>query len=418
MAWVRKKGRGRDARWRVCWRDPDGVQRSRTVRSKSAADELVREVEHVVGTGHRWEAPGAAPRSTLEDAFVAYVTHARRFRAAATVRNYLTAHIQFVEWLTVRLRRTPVVGDLTTGHLEAFHGHLVDSGRAEATANLRVVAVQSAWQWLDRSEDWQSAGVPPARKIEMRAPVRPLPVKPTWEQMDAAIRAARDGRGVGRQEWRARMMIVMRCTGLRASQALRLRWDDVDLDAATLVVRGELGKSRAERFGRTVPLAAPLVAELAGWGVRDGWLIAPHKADRTSATWRTAKVWEAAGVPDEVWRGHPHHAFRGGMESELLDAGAHADAVDYLVGHAVGHHGGGAAVRQSYTDVRWRRLVEAVAHVPPVGGPYRLAADPACQTCHGHGVLGVYLERCECVTWRDAGAGQLRRLQRARGGER
>lgn len=60
-------------------------------------------------------------------------------------------------------------------------------------------------------------------------------------------------------------------TGLRRGEALALRWSDIDLDCAMLVVRGTLGRvggkliitePKTDRSRRSVPLSAPLVAIL------------------------------------------------------------------------------------------------------------------------------------------------------------
>jgi integrase len=83
--------------------------------------------------------------------------------------------------------------------------------------------------------------------------------------------------------WRARLCTLLRFTGLRVDeQVMKLRWSDVDLERAELTIRGELGKSAAEREGRIVPISPHLVEILSGWGVREGYLVGTHKEDRVS----------------------------------------------------------------------------------------------------------------------------------------
>jgi hypothetical protein len=79
---------------------------------------------------------------------------------------------------------------------------------------------------------------------------------------------------------------------------------------------------------------------------------------RTARARDAARGWERAGVRPEVWRGRPHHAFRRGLVSGLKRAGADADAVEHLVGHALGSRG-------AYIDLDNLPLDEAVALIPP-----------------------------------------------------
>lgn len=352
MAHFEKRGEGR---WRVRWRDPDGVERSRTVRSLAAARQLVRDVERVVDVGGRWEPPAAAPRRKLEDGFVDYLADLRRTRTAETVRNYVAALGQFVDFANAQLGRAPLVGDLTKALLSQWHGALLSAGKAASTANLRAVAVMAAWRWLEDSDAWGDA-TPRARRVEL-TPVAWAPVRaPTWAQMDAVIVA---GERDGRAPWRARLAIVLRCTGLRLRQAMRLQWADLDLDAAELTIRGELGKSRQEKSGRRIPVSAHLVAEASTWGRREGWLLGPHLAQRDDPSWRMGRLWAAASVDEVFWR-RPHHAFRYGFESGLKRLGADSEAVEHLVGHSV------KGARAYYIDRGALPLREAVDLVPPI----------------------------------------------------
>jgi integrase len=157
--------------------------------------------------------------------------------------------------------------------------------------------------------------------------------------------------------WRARMCTVLRFTGLRVDeQVLQLRWDDVDLESAELYLRGELGKSQAERSGRTLPLAPQLVELMAGWGVREGWLVAPSKNDRHADPRHTAQLWRAAEVPERVWGAGPgrhkarvHHAFRAGFKTGLSRLGIASEVRDYLVGH---HRGVDEHYLDTYAQAR------------------------------------------------------------------
>jgi site-specific recombinase XerD len=382
MASVEKKGR----KYLVRWRDPDGSQRTRTCPDADTARRLRLEVERSTALGIRWEPADAHALPVLLEVdaegepagmFADYL-HARRARLAdGTQRHYDRALRRFAVWLEGRAprRRRLTVDLLTRDTVEAWFGDLVrDDGDdlGISTARLYVSAVMSAWEWGYDSDTYGDV-VPRPRKPDLPvAPSTPA-AAPTWAQMDAAIasawRLASTCRTSLEREgwtWRARLCTLLRFTGLRVDeQAMRLRWDDVDLAAGRLLIRGELGKSRQERAGRELPLSPHLVEHMAGWGTREGWILAPHVTLRHSRPTHMAEIWQGSGVPERVWGVGPgrsktqvHHAFRKGFKTGLSALGVTQEVRDYLVGH---HRG----IDEHYLDTA-EQAREAVGRIPPL----------------------------------------------------
>lgn len=390
MASIRKRGR----KYIVRWRDPDGTERIRTVPDFDTAKKLQRDVERTVALGRRWE---PADRHALPELAVItrvegeeritaglvhdYLADRARLFGSETVRSYSRALALFVAQIRSEnpTRRRLTVDLLTKEAVGRFYDQLIADGRAISTARLRVTPLQGMWEWGyedDRYGDY--LGRP--RRLEMPTPVYTPARAPTWAEMDACIwaawRMARRKTSPGRypnieRMWRYRLAILLRFTGLRVDQAMRLTWDDVDIDRGTLVVRGELGKSRQERAGRIVPLSEHLLEHLAGWGVREGWLVAPNKTDRGSISWRMARIWSQSGVPEAVWKGHPHHTFRKGFTSSLKRLGADTEAVEYLVGHST------KGARAHYLDPDALPLRDVVALIPALTPDVVLAIKSA-----------------------------------------
>lgn len=356
MASIEKRGEGR---YVVRWRDPDGRARARSAPDARTARALLGEIERSIALGRRWEPPDhAAPTALVElddegevvgGVFADYLDDRARVLAPATMRNVDRALTWFLKFLQQRYptRRTFGVHDLTREHLVGYDAWNVTRGNAVGTRRMRVEHVQAAWAW---AADQEIPGVGRPRTIEMPEWTGRIVAAPTWEQMDAAVAHLQSA-------WRRRLGIVMRYTGLRVEQAKRIRWDDVDLDRAQLRVRTELGKTRAERTGRVVPISRHLVAELRTWARKSDAVV--HGAKISQAT-QFARAWEAAGVPTEVWDGRAQHAFRAGFQSELTRAGASVEAIEYLVGHAL------RGVRGHYI-APWALPLEAtVALIPPM----------------------------------------------------
>jgi len=168
--------------------------------------------------------------------------------------------------------------------------------------------------------------VPVPEVVPFKAPPKARTRAVTWHQLDAVI-AQSHGR-------HRKLLVLMRYTGRRVNQAMQLLWSDVDMKRAILHLRPELGKSTAEKVGREIPMSPHLVAELAMWGTRSGYL-API-GDKTSRKPRGRDVWrfwERAGIDPMYWRGRPHHAFRKALISCLKAQGIDPEAIEYYVGH-------------------------------------------------------------------------------------
>lgn len=358
----RKEGRG----FQVRWRDPDGTQRSRSFEARRTAEVFKREVEEFESLGRRWEPPRVREAPALDDVLKEYLRHRARAKELGTVEHDAKTLNVYLRFLHQREGVRPLLVTLWSRDLhEEFYDWLrvtplknktKPPGLAMCEKHLR--RVELAWKWADDQEKYEPF-VPRYRRIdELKSlPSEPI-VAPSWDDMDACILAS-DG-------WLQRVLIVQRYTGLRVQQVMRLRWPDVDLDRAILTIRGELGKSKSEKAGRIIPISSHLVAELAGWGCREGWLV---ESGRTGAQQRVVRArdvcrtWARAGVSEEIWAKRPNHAFRKGVVSGLKAAGADIDAIEVLVGHKL------PGQRSVYTDPNALPMREAVALIPAIGNP-------------------------------------------------
>lgn len=293
----------------------------------------------------------------------AFVEHRALRLAPRTLHRYSENLDIFVRFLRERQPKGPISALLLSRPLlEDYYAWLCRAenglhGRAREPDTARKIAevVQLMWSWAEESERWPGQ-IPRPRKIEMvRSDPQPV-VAPTWAEMDACIAAANG--------WHRQLVTFLRYTGLRVGETMLIEWRDVDLERGALSLRPEISKTGA---GRVLPLSPHLLDEIAGWGVREGFLVPSGrlKGDRYRLVRARdiARAWERAGVRPEAWQGRPDHAFRRGYKSGLLSIGANPDAVDFLQGHALGRGGARARYIDPYAALPLR---ETVSMVPPI----------------------------------------------------
>lgn len=355
MASVKQRG---DA-WVVRWRDGGRGSRAHqtSVSTERAAHALAEEIDRAIERYGRYEPARRTGPTSLRTVLEGFIADSARRNATGTTRNYAQHLRLFRDWVGDR-----DVDALSFALLSDYQRHLAATetgrhlhGRGPNTIQKHFAAIELCWSWAwQRQARGDYHGVPQPDSLGLKRAPSPEKRAPTWTQMDDAIEAA-DG-------WQQDLYVVMRCTGLRVSQALGIRWDDLrlDLEVPLLHVRPELGKSRQEKRGRWVPVAPVLMAILAGWGRREGFVV-PCERERREARARDAqRAWARAGVDPAVWDGCAHHAFRAGFQSGLKRAGADDEAVKFLVGHSTG-------VRSRYVGPDALPLVAAVALVPRIG---------------------------------------------------
>lgn len=349
MATIERRGDG----FRVRWRDPDGTARSRQCPSSRVARELLREVEDAAALGRRWEPATAPGAPLLVDLIAAYLRDLARIRAPATVQRAHAALAPFVEWVRATTGiDTPGVDALTRALVADYDAAAKARGASVATRRASAWAIGASWRWGYEHPDWRPVLAPPSLPT---MPPQELPsvVAATWDQLDAVVDLAR----ARPRAWIGRLAMLLRGLGWRVGQCLAITWEDVDLEVRTIRLRPELGKSRGERAGRTVPLAQWLAAELATWGVREGLLVG-RAVLKSAAAQAITRCWRATGAPPALYQRRPDHAFRIGLVSGLTRARADLEAVEYYVGHSR------RGVRGHYVDPTSLPLGEVVSLIP------------------------------------------------------
>ncbi len=281
------------------------------------------------------------------------------------------------------------VTELSLSLLESYARALPSEGRKAATRHRKVLMAEQLWRWAhDRPERFP--GVPVPRRYtggsgegdKLRAPP-PVVAEgaATWADVDAMISKLR-------LPWHRRVAILIRYTGLRASQACGLGWRDVNLDNGTILARSAVRGAKKGK-ARTIPMHPALVSEMRAWGPAEGLLfprrykapdgskrLGPYRGDVLIKPFRRA--WTLAKVPAFKWdvselqeaegeraKGSPSHAIRRCIRTELLRTGVEEAIVLHLVGQSQGHTAS-AYVPDNCPEQSpyWPRMLEAIKTIP------------------------------------------------------
>lgn len=393
--------------WEVRWRelrvtvDENGEEnrawkwRKRTCPSKKAAEALKLRVETAASQGDNWTDQRETPTATIGAISIAYTQASYRARPEATAKHRASLLNRFVAWAGPDRPVSDLTVSLLTGYADVLRAGS-DGKRAIRSVSRYVGVVEKLWTWAyNRLEKYP--GVPQPRKItgsEGEVEHAPAPValgNPTWEDVDAMIRAlSRDGapqgqgQGYGyRPQWEThrRIALFQRYQGLRVSQILSLTWDEVDLDRGWLVILAGKRGAKGQVRSRIVPLHPALVAELAGWGVREGHLFArlatkgPRRGqavvprgDAVSEVFTAA--WKRAGVSETKWgaqgrvHARPTNAIRARWKSTIAGSFGY-DVAKMLAGQAVGgEHDAYVVMGDPEASPYWTTMVRALQAIP------------------------------------------------------
>jgi integrase/recombinase XerD len=309
------------------------------------------------------EARPARP-SALARAVTLYLDHlaVERGLAANSLAAYRRDLTRYLAWTSAKGITEPAQvteTDISDFLLALRSGDAEHRPLAATSAGRTVVAVRGFHRFAAREGLTPSD---PGKEVRPPSQTRRLPKAISVGEIEAILAAA-GGEGAPR-ELRDRALIeVLYATGARISEAVGLDVDDLDLDSASVLLRGKGSKERLVPVGRMAVAAVEaylvrgrpaLVA--AGKGSPGLFLNARGgRLTRQSAWSVLAAAVERAGVTAEV----SPHTLRHSFATHLLDGGADVRVVQELLGHA------SVTTTQIYTLVTVDRLREVYALAHP-----------------------------------------------------
>jgi integrase/recombinase XerD len=272
------------------------------------------------------------PMSPLEPAFDLYLAHLRVEKGLAqnSVEGYgrdIRAYIDALEQMGV--------GSWETVGRTEIRAHLAGLVRAGLSARSQARAL-SAIRGLHRLLlDERITSVNPTDEIDAPRAAKPLPGLLSREEIERLLRAP-DPRSLAGRRDRA-MLELLYASGLRVSELVSLRLNDLDLEARVLIARGKGNKERL------VPVGAPAVESVKAYlatarerilkGRRSKDLFVTPRGRRLTRQ-GFAKLLRRWARTAGIRRAVSPHKLRHSFATHLLEGGADLRAVQAMLGHA------------------------------------------------------------------------------------
>lgn len=316
----------------VRFRDMSGKQRQRAARTLAEARRLRSELAADVSRGEY--------RPDTKMTFVAYAERwaetytgrTGRGLREETLREYRRDLGPAKEYFG-RMR----ISEIAPSDVKGYAQSLARAGHKPATVRRKLAPVKALF--ATAVEDGVLRASPTAG-VRIGAPV-------AAESVDESVKAL-SVEDLGRliaevpQGWQRLLVSTLAQTGLRISEGLGLRWQDVDSTSRRLLVRqrvraGAVGAPKSGRGRREVPISAALAKALAAHRLASHWSddasyvfseeTGDPMSDRNLYRWFKPAT-ERAGVP---WAGF--HTLRHTAASRWLLSGVTIAQVARLLGH-------------------------------------------------------------------------------------
>lgn len=338
--------------WLVKYREPwTGKSRQRSFKTEEEAkvfDEAQSAVfereKAIIRSVKRRKKRSQPTSATVEDTLHRYLETLGNPVTRATTASHLQPFIAIYGHRKAHC--------MTIEDINAFLQVQQQRGVGRNTACRRVKIFNTALNWAVR---WGLLGSNPLTGLRLPAVVTQTPDPPTPKELLLAYNAA--------APHVQRVIVLGVSTGARIgpSELFRLRWSDVDLDAATLRMPNADKGARSE--ARDVPIREDILPIMRRWEQEDKlsgcqWVI-HYKGRRVrciNAAWRAAL--KRAGIERRIRPYDLRHAFA----THALNAGADLKCVAEVMGHADEK----MLLRvYQHTDAEGRR--RAISASPPIG---------------------------------------------------
>jgi len=263
-----------------------------------------------------------------------------------TLEAYSRDLVRYLDFL----HKIPVtdLDDVTPAQVLRFLSHLKNSGlgarsRARALVSLRVFHRFLVAEGMARAN--------PTSQVEAPRSLQPLPKTLSMEEVEKLLNAPQGERPLDQRD-RA-MLELLYATGLRVSELVNLKLNDLQLDVGVLFAFGKNRKQRLVPIGEAAQMELILYLEQ-GRALLQGQGGSPflflNRAGRGLTRQGFWKIIKRRAGEAGIGKNITPHTLRHSFATHLLENGADLRAVQTMLGHA------DISTTQIYTHVTRERL--------------------------------------------------------------
>jgi len=289
------------------------------------------------------------------DLFLRYLITEKRF-STHTVRSYRNDLMQFEEFIRAHHYSDDLISS-NSRHIRSWVIHLLDAGMSPRSVNRKITALRRFFRFCQQDGKIRSN---PAESVPSLKTSRPLPVFVEENQ----IRQVLDQSEPPVEFSALRDLLIVEIlygTGIRVSELVGLRDDDIDLTKGQIKVTGKRLKERivpineglAGLIGEYLEIRESEFSDLAG----GHFLVTDHgRSVYPRMIYRVVNAILSSG--DINGRKSPH-VMRHTYATHLLNHGAELNAIKELLGHA------SLSATQVYTHTSFEKLKKVYEKAHP-----------------------------------------------------
>jgi integrase/recombinase XerD len=218
--------------------------------------------------------------------------------------------------------------------IRAYQLHLVERGVSWSLFNQAVCALRFLYRVTLKCPD--AVEQIPFRKREKRLPSVLSP-----EEVQRLLGAARNRK-------HRLILMVLYATGLRVSEVVQLKVDDID--SARMVIRVRQGKGRKDRLVMLSPVLLEELRRYWRWYRPTLWLFPGSDAETPLSISAVQRVCQRARRAAGIQKQASPHTLRHSFATHLLDAGTDLRLIQTVLGHR------SVSTTQRYTHVATARI--------------------------------------------------------------
>lgn len=265
----------------------------------------------------------------IKDSFYQYIQLGKRY-SAHTVAAYKSDLAQFGEYISSSYGISSD-SEITYSMIRSWLASLIDSGLSSRSVNRKLSTLKAYFRYLLREGLINSN--PVSKAVSLSIPSR-LPVFASVAEMESVFHSNNAGDSFS---MRRDLLVVeiLYCTGIRLSELINLRLQDVDRSAMTIKVTGKRNKQRI------IPVTRQLIklideyqlsrAEIVNPGTLEIIVTDQGKKAYPVFIYRKVKHYlTLAGVKGVK----SPHVLRHTFATHMLNEGADLNAIKEILGHA------------------------------------------------------------------------------------